>query len=121
MFDGTSKSDLDAWWHDATVYQIFPRSFCDTNGDGIGDLPGVISKLDYLRDLGIDLIWLSPVYRSPMADMGYDIADYRAIAEEYGTMADFDRLVEQARRRGIGIILDLAVNHTSDRHAWKCG
>ncbi len=118
MFDGTSKSDLDAWWHDATVYQIFPRSFCDTNGDGIGDLPGVISKLDYLQDLGIDLIWLSPVYRSPMADMGYDIADYRAIADEYGTIADVDRLVEQARRRGIGILLDLAVNHTSDRHAW---
>lgn len=118
MFDGTSKSDLEEWWHDATVYQVFPRSFCDTDGDGIGDLPGILSKLDYLQDLGIDLIWLSPIYRSPMADMGYDIADYRAIAPEFGTMEDFDRLVEQARRRGIGILMDLAVNHTSDRHAW---
>lgn len=118
MLGGNSKADLEAWWHDLTVYQIYPRSFCDSNGDGIGDLPGIISKLDYLQALGINLIWLSPIYRSPMADMGYDIADYRAIAAEYGTIEDFDELVEQARRRDIGIIMDLAVNHTSDQHAW---
>ncbi len=110
--------ELDEWWHGATVYQIFPRSFCDSNGDGVGDLPGIISKLDYLADLGIDLIWLSPIYRSPMTDMGYDIADYQAIAPEYGTDRDFDILVEQARLRGIGIVMDLAVNHTSNQHAW---
>lgn len=112
------KIELDELWHSGTVYQIFPRSFCDSNGDGIGDIPGIISKLDYLEDLGVELIWLSPIYRSPMADMGYDIADYRAIAPEFGTDQDFDHLVEQAQRRGIGIVMDLAVNHTSDLHAW---
>lgn len=113
-----SEIDLEEWWHGSTVYQIYPRSFCDSNGDGIGDLPGIISKLDYLENLGIDVIWLSPIYRSPMADMGYDIADYRAIAPEFGTDQDFDRLLNEARQRGIGIVMDLAVNHTSDRHAW---
>ncbi len=106
------------WWHTATIYQIYPRSFCDLNGDGIGDLPGITSKLDYLKKLGIDIIWLSPIYKSPMDDNGYDISDYQDIAPEFGTLADFDHLVAEARRRGIGIMLDLVVNHTSDEHPW---
>lgn len=106
------------WWHTATVYQIYPRSFADSNGDGIGDLPGITSKLDYLKNLGIDVIWLSPIYKSPMDDNGYDISDYRDIAPEFGTLADFDHLVAEARKRGIGIVLDLVVNHTSDEHPW---
>lgn len=106
------------WWHSSTVYQIYPRSFCDANGDGIGDLPGIISKLGYLRSLGIDVIWLSPIYSSPMDDNGYDISDYQEIAPEFGTLADFDRLVAEARKQGIGILLDLVVNHTSDEHPW---
>ncbi|KNG93421.1 hypothetical protein ATO11_13440 [Pseudaestuariivita atlantica] len=106
------------WWHDATGYQIYPRSFADSNGDGIGDIPGIISRLDHLRDLGIGFIWLSPVYASPMADNGYDISDYRAIAPEFGTLDDFDRLVAEARARGIRIVMDLVVNHTSDKHHW---
>jgi oligo-1,6-glucosidase len=106
------------WWHTATIYQVYPRSFCDLNGDGIGDIPGVTSKLDYLRKLGIDVIWLSPIYKSPMDDNGYDISDYRDIAPEFGTLADFDRLVAEARKREIGIMLDLVVNHTSDEHPW---
>ena len=108
----------ERWWQSATGYQIYPRSFCDSDGDGIGDIPGIISRLDHLADLGIGVIWLSPVYASPMADMGYDIADYRAIAPEFGTMDDMDRLIAEARDRGIGIVMDLVVNHTSDRHAW---
>lgn len=107
-----------AWWQTATVYQIYPRSFADSNGDGVGDIPGIISKLDYLRDLGIRLIWLSPICASPMRDNGYDISDYQAIAPEFGTLADFDRLVAEAKARGIGILLDLVVNHTSDQHRW---
>ena len=106
------------WWQRATGYQIWPRSFCDSNGDGIGDIPGIISKLDHLADLGIGFVWLSPIYASPMVDMGYDIADYCAIAPEFGTLNDFDRLIEEARRRGIGIVMDLVVNHSSDQHAW---
>lgn len=106
------------WWMDRTAYQIYPRSFADANGDGVGDIPGIIGRLDHLADLGIGLIWLSPVYRSPMADNGYDISDYRDIAPEYGTLADFDRLVAEAGRRDIGIIMDLVVNHSSDRHPW---
>lgn len=106
------------WWHVSTVYQIYPRSFCDSNGDGIGDIAGITSKLGYLKSLGIDLIWLSPIYRSPMDDNGYDISDYQDIAPEFGTLADFDHLVVEARRRGIGIMLDLVVNHTSDEHPW---
>ena len=106
------------WWQSATVYQIYPRSFADSNGDGIGDIPGIIGKLDYLRDLGIGVIWLSPICASPMRDNGYDIADYQAIAPAFGTLDDFDRLVAQARARGIGILLDLVVNHTSDQHRW---
>lgn len=106
------------WWKTATGYQIYPMSFCDSNGDGYGDIPGIISKLDYLADLGIGFIWLSPVYRSPMVDNGYDIADYRDIAPIFGTLADFDRLVAEARKRGIGIVMDLVVNHSSNQHAW---
>ena len=106
------------WWKEAVVYQIYPRSFCDSNGDGIGDLPGVIGKLDYLKELGVDALWLSPIYPSPNADNGYDISDYRGIMKEFGTMEDFDRLLEGAHGRGIRIVLDLVVNHTSDEHPW---
>ena len=106
------------WWHRSVVYQIYPRSFKDTNGNGVGDLRGVIEKLDYLKELGIDVIWLSPVYKSPMDDNGYDISDYQDIAPEFGTMADMDELIEQANHRGIRILMDLVVNHTSDEHPW---
>ena len=106
------------WWHTATIYQIYPRSFADSNGDGIGDLPGIISRLDYLQKLGIAAIWLSPIYKSPMDDNGYDISDYQDIAPEFGTIEDFDHLVREAKARGIGIVLDLVVNHSSDEHPW---
>ena len=106
------------WWHDKVAYQIYPKSFCDSNGDGIGDLKGVISKLDYLKELGIDMVWLSPVYSSPFVDQGYDIADYYAIAEQFGTMEDFDELLAEARKRDIRIIMDLVINHCSDKHEW---
>jgi hypothetical protein len=107
-----------AWWKEAIVYQIYPRSFCDSNGDGIGDLNGITSKLDYLKELGIDVIWLSPVYKSPNDDNGYDISDYEAIMTEFGTMDDFDKMLSEAHRRGIKIVMDLVVNHTSDEHPW---
>lgn len=106
------------WWHTATIYQVYPRSFCDSTGDGVGDLPGIIERLDYLQALGITVIWLSPIFMSPMDDNGYDISDYQDIAPEFGTLTDFDRLVAEARKRGIGILLDLVVNHTSDEHPW---
>ncbi len=108
----------EKWWKEATVYQIYPRSFCDSNGDGIGDLAGITSKLDYLKDLGIDIIWMSPIYQSPNDDNGYDISDYYAIMREFGTMADFDRLVTEAHERGIKVMMDMVLNHTSDEHAW---
>ena len=108
----------EAWWQSAVGYQIYPASFADSNGDGIGDIPGIIGRLDYLADLGIGFIWLSPVYASPMVDNGYDISDYRAINPLFGTMADMDRLIAEARARKIGIVMDLVVNHTSDQHAW---
>ncbi len=107
-----------AWWKESVVYQIYPRSFCDSNGDGIGDLPGILSKLDYVRDLGVNVIWLSPVYRSPNDDNGYDISDYQAIMDEFGTMEDFDALLAAAHERGLRIVMDLVVNHTSDEHPW---
>ena len=107
-----------AWWKEAIVYQIYPRSFCDSNGDGIGDLNGITSKLDYLKELGIDVIWLSPVYKSPNDDNGYDISDYEDIMTEFGTMDDFDRMLAAAHERGIKIVMDLVVNHTSDEHPW---
>ncbi len=103
---------------DMVVYQIYPRSFCDSNGDGIGDLRGIIGKLDYLKDLGINAIWLSPIYQSPDDDNGYDIADYCAVHPQYGTLDDFDKLVSEAKARGIGIVMDLVINHTSDEHEW---
>ena len=107
-----------AWWKEAVVYQIYPRSFMDSNGDGIGDLNGITEKLEYLKELGIDVIWLSPVYQSPNDDNGYDISDYQAIMEEFGTMEDYDRMLARAHELGIKIMMDLVVNHTSDEHAW---
>ena len=106
------------FWKQAVVYQIYPRSFCDTNGDGIGDIPGIISRLDHLRDLGVGIIWLSPVYKSPNDDNGYDISDYKSIHPDFGTMEDFDRLLAEADKRGMKIIMDLVINHTSDEHEW---
>jgi oligo-1,6-glucosidase len=106
------------WWKEAVVYQIYPRSFCDGNGDGTGDLRGIISKLDYLEELGVDVVWLSPVYRSPMDDMGYDISDYRDIAPEFGTLEDFREMLAGMHGRGIKLVMDLVVNHTSDEHPW---
>lgn len=106
------------WWHNKVAYQIYPKSFLDTNGDGIGDLKGIISKLDYLKELGIDIIWLSPVYESPFVDQGYDISDYYKIAEQFGTMDDFDILVAEMKKRGMHLIMDLVVNHCSDKHEW---
>ena len=106
------------WWKESVVYQIYPRSFCDSNRDGIGDLNGITGKLDYLKELGIDVIWLSPVYKSPNDDNGYDISDYQAIMDEFGTMEDFDRMLATAHEKGIKIMMDLVVNHTSDEHKW---
>ena len=106
------------WWKESVVYQIYPRSFCDSNGDGIGDLNGITGKLAYLKELGIDVIWLSPVYKSPNDDNGYDISDYQAIMDEFGTMEDFDRMLATAHEKGIKIMMDLVVNHTSDEHKW---
>lgn len=107
-----------AWWKEAVVYQIYPRSFMDSNGDGIGDLNGITSRLDYLKELGIDVIWLSPIYQSPNDDNGYDISDYQAIMQEFGTMEDFDRMIEGIHQRGMKLVMDLVVNHTSDEHPW---
>ena len=106
------------WWADAVVYQIYPRSFQDSDGDGVGDLRGVIARLDHLAWLGVDAFWLSPIYPSPLADMGYDVADYTAVAREYGTLADFDELVARAHDRGIRVLLDLIPSHTSIEHPW---
>ena len=107
-----------AWWKESVVYQIYPRSFQDSNGDGIGDLPGIIRRLDYLKELGVDVLWISPFYKSPGRDNGYDISDYQAIQAEFGTMADFDQLLAQAHARGLRVVIDLVVNHTSDQHPW---
>ena len=107
-----------AWWKEAVVYQIYPRSFMDSNGDGIGDIPGIISKLDYLKDLGVDVVWLSPVYKSPNKDNGYDISDYCGIMDEFGTFADWEELVRQMHARGLKLVMDLVVNHSSDQHKW---
>jgi glucan 1,6-alpha-glucosidase len=109
---------MTKWWQNAVIYQVYPRSFQDSNGDGVGDIQGIISRLDYLKQLGIDAIWLSPVYKSPGKDNGYDIADYTAIDPQYGTMADMEQLITAAKSRGIRIVMDLVVNHTSDQHAW---
>lgn len=106
------------WWANAVVYQVYPRSFQDTNGDGIGDLKGITSRLDYLADLGVDVVWLSPVYKSPQDDNGYDISDYQDIDPLFGTLEDMDELLAEAHKRGLKIVMDLVVNHTSDEHAW---
>ncbi|MCI9122927.1 MAG: alpha-glucosidase [Eubacterium sp.] len=106
------------WWHDKVAYQIYPKSFYDSNGDGIGDIPGIISKLDYLQDLGVDIIWLSPCYPSPLADEGYDISDYYNIDPRFGTMEDMERLLAEAKKRNMYILMDLVVNHCSDEHEW---
>jgi len=112
------QTAADPWWKHAVIYEIYPRSFQDSNGDGMGDLNGITSRLDYLKNLGIDAIWITPFYPSPQIDYGYDIADYKAIDPEYGTMADFDRLVSEAKKRNIRVLLDFVMNHTSDQNAW---
>lgn len=106
------------WWHDKVAYQIYPKSFMDSNGDGIGDLRGIISKLDYLKDLGIDILWISPIYQSPFVDQGYDISDYYKIAPEFGTMEDFDELLAEAKKRNMYVLMDLVINHCSSEHEW---
>ena len=106
------------WWKESVVYQIYPRSFKDSDGDGIGDLQGISQKLDYLQELGVDVVWLSPVYKSPNDDMGYDISDYQAIMDEFGTLADWDAMLDRMHARGIRLVMDLVVNHTSDEHPW---
>ena len=112
------NSTKKQWWQDKVAYQIYPKSFYDTNGDGIGDLPGIIEKLDYLKELGVDIVWLSPCYRSPLADQGYDISDYYDIDPRFGTMEDMDRLIAEAKKRDMYIVMDLVVNHCSDEHEW---
>ncbi len=107
-----------AWWKESVVYQIYPRSFCDSNADGIGDLRGIIGKLDYLQTLGVDVVWLSPVYKSPNDDNGYDISDYQDIMDEFGTLADWEEMLAGMHQRGIKLVMDLVVNHTSDEHPW---
>ena len=107
-----------AWWKESVVYQIYPRSFKDSNGDGMGDLRGIIQKLDYLKELGVDVVWLSPVYKSPNDDNGYDISDYQDIMTEFGTLADWEELLAEMHKRGIKLVMDLVVNHTSDEHPW---
>jgi alpha-glucosidase len=114
----TTDNVSAVWWRDGVIYQIYPRSFADANGDGVGDLPGIMSKLDYLQWLGVDAIWLSPIYPSPMADFGYDVSNYHDIEPIFGSLADFDRLVRDAHARGIRIVLDMVMNHTSDQHSW---
>jgi oligo-1,6-glucosidase len=114
----TAQQQDKKWWHNAVVYQIYPRSFMDLNNDGLGDLAGVISKLDYLKQLGINVIWLSPVFKSPMHDNGYDISDYQDIASEFGTIEEMDKLIAEGAKHDISIVMDLVVNHTSDEHQW---
>ena len=110
-----------AWWHSAVVYQIYPRSFADSDGDGIGDLPGIVAHLDHLNELGVDVVWLSPVYSSPMDDNGYDISDYTDVDPTFGTLDDLDRLIAALHERGMKLVMDLVVNHTSDEHPWFQG
>ena len=106
------------WWHNKVAYQIYPKSFKDTNGDGIGDIPGIISKLDYLKDLGVDILWISPMYQSPMVDNGYDISDYYAIDPMFGSMDEMKQLIKEAKKRNMYILMDLVVNHCSSEHEW---
>lgn len=112
------KDIQKTWWKEAIIYQIYPRSFQDSDGDGIGDLNGITSRLDYIQSLGVDIIWLNPIFLSPNDDNGYDISDYREIMREFGTMEDFDRLLKEIHKRGMRLVLDLVVNHTSDEHPW---
>ena len=112
------ESQQQAWWKEAIVYQIYPRSFQDSNGDGVGDLQGIIDRLDYIESLGIDAIWLNRIYPSPNADNGYDVSDYRGIAPGFGDMETFDRLLGELHQRGIRLIMDVVVNHSSDEHPW---
>ncbi|MDU1522833.1 MAG: alpha-amylase family glycosyl hydrolase, partial [Actinomyces sp.] len=114
----THTADQPQWWKSSTVYQIYPRSFQDSNGDGIGDIPGITSRVPYLKKLGVDIVWLSPLYRSPMADMGYDIADYQDVDPMFGTLDDLDELITQLHAHDMRLIMDLVVNHTSNRHPW---
>ncbi|MDQ1531036.1 MAG: oligo,6-glucosidase, partial [Microbacteriaceae bacterium] len=111
-------TSIAAWWKSAVVYQIYPRSFADSNGDGVGDLGGVLQHLDHLQQLGVDVVWLSPVYRSPQADMGYDISDYQDIDPMFGTLQQLDALIAGLHERGMKLVMDLVVNHTSDEHPW---
>ena len=106
------------WWKESVVYQIYPRSFKDTSGNGVGDIPGIVDKLDYIKALGVDVIWLCPVYESPNDDNGYDISDYRRISEDFGGQSAFDTLLEQTQQRGLKLVMDLVANHTSDEHFW---
>jgi len=116
--ESTPKPAADEWWKHAVIYEIYPRSFQDSDGDGIGDIKGITSRLGYLEDLGINAIWITPMYPSPGVDYGYDISDYTAIDPVYGTMEDFDRLVAEAKKHNIRVIMDYVINHTSDQHAW---
>ena len=120
VVSGEANADGNArkWWKEAVVYQIYPRSFKDSNGDGIGDLKGITSRLDYLKSLGIDVIWLNPIFSSPNDDNGYDISDYRGIMKEFGTMQDFDELLKGMHDRNLKLVMDLVVNHSSDEHEW---
>jgi oligo-1,6-glucosidase len=115
---GSKAGTNEPWWKTAVVYQVYPRSFADSDGDGIGDLPGLVSKLDYLERLGVDVVWVSPFYRSPMDDNGYDISDYQDVDPLFGTLADVDELIEGLHARGMKLVIDVVVNHTSDEHPW---
>src|ERR1700710_10125 len=116
--DTVLKPNDRKWWKEAVVYQIYPRSFKDNDGDGIGDLKGIISKLDYIKSLGVNVVWLNPIYSSPNDDNGYDVSDYRNIMKDFGTMADFDTMLKGMHDRGIKLVMDLVVNHSSDEHEW---
>lgn len=114
----SSPPQKRAWWKESSIYQIYPASFCDSNADGIGDLPGILSKLDYIKTLGIDIVWVCPIYKSPQVDMGYDISDYKDIHEPYGSLGDVDAIIRGCHQRGMKFLMDLVVNHTSDQHKW---